>query len=531
MRRLAPVLIAGLVCGCSEPQPPRRLDVAEAPGPAARDSTRGVRVYEPARAWKGVTLDLYRRQTPILFDMNGRVVHSWPRVRVRARARLLADGSLLAIARGKGVVEYDWDGRLVWDYAPPGALTHHDVVRLTNGNTLLVVRPERSGYDSLLEVDRERRVVWEWRSQEHLGDLGAAAARRGDVTHVNSVQELPPNPWFARGDRRFRPGNLLVSARNLNAVFVVDREDGEIVWSFTEKLDLQHEALMIGPGMAGHGNLLILSNGSRGTYEYRRSAVLEVDPAAGSIVWEFKADGFFTPTGGVEQPLPNGHVLVTSTRGGRTFETTRAGEIVWEWVPPFGPARSSRYAYDHCPQLAARRPPVERPVRPAAGYRHVDPPLYRFAPRGAQRTLRLGDRKLAVLERNRDCRRLLLPAAATLDVDYGLDAARIRDAGRERHAARFTMRLEPAGSGEPVELLAETLDLDEPVRHARVSLELWAYRWVDLCVEAEEFGYWTNPAISTAADAGLPEGEDTGDLTAEERAVRRAHLRALGYVD
>jgi len=93
------------------------------------------------------------------------------------------------------------------------------------------------------------------------------------------------------------------------------------------------------------------------------------------------------------------------------------------------------------------------------------------------------------------------------------------------------MRLEPAGSGEPVELLAETLDLDEPARHARVSLELWAHRWVDLCVEAEEFAYWTNPAISTAADAGLPAGEDTGDLTAEERAVRRAHLRALGYVD
>ena len=33
---------------------------------------------------------------------------------IKSRLRLLDNGSLLAIALGRGVVEYDWDGNLVW---------------------------------------------------------------------------------------------------------------------------------------------------------------------------------------------------------------------------------------------------------------------------------------------------------------------------------------------------------------------------------------------------------------------------------
>jgi hypothetical protein len=32
--------------------------------------------------------------------------------------------------------------------------------------------------------------------------------------------------------------------------------------------------------------------------------------------------------------LPNGNVLITESDGGRLFEVTRAGEIVWNFVNP-----------------------------------------------------------------------------------------------------------------------------------------------------------------------------------------------------
>ncbi len=551
---LSLILVAALLgLACSETKnqsspPPFSESLSPEPdaagAPAGLDSAHWVKIYDPEKAWNGFTLALYRRDIPILMDMNGRIVHAWPEARVKSRVRLLEDGSLLAIARGRGAVEYDWDGHLRWEYHLERALPHHDVIRLANGNTMLVSRPADSRTDMLLEVDRERRVVWEWRSEEHLSPYFGEAVKRKDITHVNSVQELPPNPWFQQRDERFRPGNLLISARNLNAVFLIDKATGDVVWTFDENLDLQHEALMIGPGFDGHGKILILNNGYRKTYEYRKSTIIEIDPAIGSIVWVYRSDDFYTPTGGVEQPLPNGNVLITSDRGGRTFEITRGGEIVWQWEPPFRPTRSRRYSYDHCPQLAALARPKEKPVRPPAGYRYIDRPVYRFSRLSARRTVQIDGRKLSVLKSNHHCARLIIPATATLEVTYGLDRDRILAAGRRAYAARFALRLWPRDSESEIALFAETLEMAGATRRRRtIGLDAYADQWVKLCVETEEsgspesrateeFAYWTNPAITTADDAGRSAVEGApGPLTEEEERVRREHLKALGYVD
>lgn len=543
-RLLLVVALLGLACSESPPSDSRSPAPDAAGALAGLDGAPWVKIYDPVKAWNGFTLVLYRRDLPILIDMNGRIVHTWPEARVKSRIRLLEDGSLLAIARGRGVVEYAWDGHLRWEYRLENAIPHHDVIRLANGNTMLVARPEGSGADVLLEVDRERRVVWEWSSQEHLSPYFGDAVKSMDITHINSVQELPPNPWFHQGDARFRPGNLLISARNLNAVYLIDKATGDVVWSFDEQLDLQHEALMIGPGFQGHGQILILNNGYRRSYEYRKSTILEIDPASGSIVWVYRADGFYTPTGGVEQPLPNGNVLITSDRGGRTFEITRDGEIVWQWVPPFHPTRSRRYPYGHCPQLASRARPQEIPVRPPAGYRYIDRPVYRFSRRGARRTVQIDGRNLNVLKSNHDCAKLIIPAAATLKVTYGLDRQRILAAGRREYAARFAMRLWPQDSEGGVALFEDTLDLTGATRRSRtLALGAYADQWVRLCVETagpdssagrrtEKFAYWMSPAITTAGDASRSAHETAlRPLTEEEEQVQREHLKALGYID
>lgn len=523
------VLASLLILGCSQ-RPP----IPEVSGPWDGLDTRSwVKVYEPEKVWEGYTLDLYRQHTPILFDLNGRIVHAWPDVRVKSRVRLLKDGSILGIGRGRKVVEHDWDGRLTWEYRADDVIFHHDVVRLASGNTMLVVRERGSVWDGLREVDREGRIVWEWRTEDHLRAFPTIDA--GDATHVNSVQELPPNPWFDAGDARFRPGNLLVSARNLNLVFVIDKESGEVVRTFDERLDLQHEAQMIPPGLPGHGDVLILSNGYRGKYGYRRSTILEVRPTSGEIVWEYAADGFFTPTSGVEQPLPNGNLLVTSTRGGRAFEITRGGEIVWQWAPPFDPLRARRYASDHCPQLAALGRGRAEGVRPPAGYLHVDPPVYRYAGKRARRILRVRGETLRALADGDACRKVMLPSSPSVEVAYGLERKRLHDAGRDVYSARFAMRVE--ADGETAELFTEAVDLSRSVHRKRtVALDPWALRWVRLCVETEEddggggFAYWTNPQITSADDVRWEE-EAPDDLTEEEQRVRREHLEALGYVD
>lgn len=360
------------------------------------------------------------------------------------------------------------------------------------------------------------------------------------------MQEISFNPWFSRGDERFRPGNLLISARNLNAVFLIDKQSKEAVWTFDAELDRQHEALMIGAGIPGHGNILVFDNGSKNVYRYRQSAVIEINPTDNSVVWEYLSNAFISQTGGVEQALPNGNVLIGSSLGGRAFEVTRSGRIVWEWTPPFLTKRPSRYAYDYCPQLVALGQPREEAVQPPAQYRYVDRPAYQFARRGDCRKVEVAGVTRVVLEKHDSCADLFLPAGAKALVAYGLDRRRVAGSGRGSYAARVEVALRPEASGEEIQLLSDTLDLSsEPWRRRTIGLGEFALKRVQLCLRAEEVGggdrqasevfvLWRNPVIIPRGSARLRK-EKTGDLslelTDEELEVRKEHLKSLGYVD
>jgi hypothetical protein len=536
-----------LALGCGRRAAPPVAPAQSAARQEARKvDPQWVTVYDPKLAWNGYTLTLHDARIPVLLDMNGRPVHGWREARVKSRVRLLPDGSILAIGLGRQVVEYDWEGRQTWQFRTPGAIPHHDVLRLANGNTLVLTLPD-GGVDTLLEVTRAGQVVWTWKATA-LGPLfPARPTHPHDVTHINSLQELPENPWHAAGDHRFRPGNLLISARNINVIFIVERPTGKVVWSHTEGLDRQHEALMNGPGLPSPGMIRIFNNRLQSFRSDHQSEILEIDPHIdpknGSAVWRYRSPGFFSPTIGTQQTLPNGNVLITSTRGGRVFEITRTGEIAWEWAPPYEPVRAVRVSPDFCPQLAKLAAPALKAVVPPSGYRYVDSDSYRFARQGSRMKAVIEGEKRTVLEQEDDCRDLMLPAAAKVQVSYGVDRDRLRAAGRASRPPRFTLRLRPA-RGKDVELLRDTVGLDGPGwREKTIPLDAYGPQPVRLCVEIdgsasgqdskrERFAYWEQPLITSAQDvirAGEDDG-DTGDLTPEELEVRRKHLKALGYI-
>ena len=59
---------------------------------ASEDTGTWVSILDPARAAPGYTLVLYRDRVPALMDLEGRVVHSWPKVRAVGRARMVPAG-------------------------------------------------------------------------------------------------------------------------------------------------------------------------------------------------------------------------------------------------------------------------------------------------------------------------------------------------------------------------------------------------------------------------------------------------------
>jgi hypothetical protein len=499
-----------------------------------------VRQYRPDASAGGYTLVLYRRRLPMIIDMNGRIVHAWPKVRAVGRARLRRDGRLAVIGTDNLIKEYDWDGHLTWYFrlATEGDFPHHDLAILGNGNYLVLARDKERHTCYLEEVDRRRRVVWSWRSIDHMADFPTWDVERKDPTHFNSIFELGPNRWFDGGDERFRPGNILVSARHLNTVFIIDKRSGEVVWQYSKGLDYQHEATMIEKGRLGEGLILVFNNGTNGRNGYRRTLAQAIDPQAGEVAWQYGSEYFFSSVAGTVQALPGDNLAIASSHGGRIFEITPAGEIVWEWVPPYLPMRPERVPSDYCPQLAALPPQkaVEVRLNTDVGP-YIDIDLYRFALSEEDVTRVIEGIPRQVLRDDADCRRVLVPPGAEMWVEFGIDQARVRG---KRLEARFVMTIQDEGR-EPETLLDRRLNLESesPWRGRMIPLGRYAYRTVELCVATEAEGdvgdplaavTWGNPLIQSSIQH--PVAEVTEEVvTEQERNLREQQLKALGYVN
>jgi outer membrane protein assembly factor BamB len=497
-----------------------------------------VRRFKPDRSSSGYNLALFHRRVPLIIDMNGRVVHAWPEVRATGRVRLNQDGSLAVIGADNLVKEYSWDGELLWHFQLDDIhdLPHHDLIRLENENYLVLVHDGHGHADYLLEIDRSGDVVWEWWIQDHAERFPTWDPNSTDPSHSNSIYEIPANRWFEAGDDRFRPGNILVSARTLNTIFIIDRSSGEIVWTYSKGFDGQHEAVMLERPLRGAGLIMVFNNGLTNLNTYRRSTVETINPVSGTLEWHYGSENFYSSVGGTAQPLSGNNVLITSSRGGRVFEITSRGRIVWEWVPPYPPMRVERVAYDHCPQLAGRPRPPENEVVPKQRRPHVDADLYRFDFRWQTEKRLVGDRARRIIPSNSGCREIRIPPGATLRAEYGIDGGRL--AGRPIDAS-FRLWIEDHPE-PPVVLVDDNLDeTATPLwRSARASLAAYALRQVTLCLEthvsgdfegAADVAYWVNPLIRSKEER-MSRAERSRPVSEQERELREQQLRAFGYV-
>ncbi len=329
-----------------------------------------------------------------LINMSGEQVHNW--AVDAARARLLPNGNLLVIHGSKWgtfnqpwrglrsvVREYDWQGNIVWEFKAP-YIAHHDVQRLSNGNTLLVYRStvpneykkniidlrrrqQKIRTDIILEVTPKGEIAWEWKAHEFLdlnscGQLpctqaigdSVSASKASDWTHINTVSIIPENKHYEAGDTRFKPGNLIVIPRNWWTVLIVDRDSGKVVWEYTGDyqggLSGGHESQMIEKHQAGAGNIIIFDNG---VFKHQgQSFILEINPLTKKLEWVYDAGSkFYSNSSGSVQRLNNGNTLISEDLRARVFEVDREKQIVWSYQAPERVSRARRYPEDHCEQF------------------------------------------------------------------------------------------------------------------------------------------------------------------------------------
>lgn len=338
------------------------------------DATQFMPIRNTEAAYQGV--NLVTRLAPNnelavdIIDMDGKTIHSWnvdwfriwpdadhlptmlipkskPGTHVHG-AVVMEDGGLVFNFEHLGLVRLNRESEVVWRLP---YRTHHSVYRHDDGHLWVCGQKRREEispyfpkrkppYDeyTLLEISPQGEIINEWSVQEILGKNGyngllsfkctsPSLNSLDDRLHLNDVEPFP----LTLKEDFFQYGDVMVSLRNINTVFVFNRDSGNIKYITTGKFTHQHDPDFI------DGNTFSVFDNIYSTADSigQRSRILIFSAREDQMEVYFegsKTEAFSTVFMGKHQWLPNGNLLLTETLRGRALEIDKSKKIVWEYV-------------------------------------------------------------------------------------------------------------------------------------------------------------------------------------------------------
>jgi hypothetical protein len=310
--------------------------------------------HDPERSFGGYNLRVSQDPPGVfLMDMEGNTLHEWtcrvsdafPGADVPTEplasghwstARLLPDGSLLAISEGIGLVKLSPTSRVLWTHAGG---EHGDLEVADDGtiyalgsrwNRVNWVNQKESVLEDYLvvldpqgnETNRFSLLMAIWDSTFSNIIKASHMRRDGHVLRANALDILDGSG----ADRvpSFKAGSVLISLPGIDTIVVVEPELELVAWAlFGMWLD------QVDVAMLPDGDVLLLDGPDSS------SRAVEIDPVTMEIEWEFER-GARRPSdarwSGSVQRLPNGNTLISESDLGGAREVTPGGEIVWEYV-------------------------------------------------------------------------------------------------------------------------------------------------------------------------------------------------------
>ena len=270
-------------------------------------------------------------------------------------AVVMENGDLVFNFESMGLVRLDRNNEVVWRLP---YLTHHSIHQHDDGNLWISGRKYHTEEidrlpnlippffeETIVEVSPEGKLLREWyvadilRKNNYgglsfLGTLNNDNTTiqgedrllgRTDIFHMNDVETFPTklDPGF------FQPGDVMVSLRNINTVFVFNVETEKIKYMSTGQVVRQHDPDFI------DGDTISIFDNNNARAPKRKSKITIVSAKDNSHQVYFdgtKDNEFYTRVMGKHQWLPNGNLLITESMTGRGLEINPQGEVVWEYI-------------------------------------------------------------------------------------------------------------------------------------------------------------------------------------------------------
>ena len=227
---------------------------------SAYEASRGpteVIYWDPHKAHSGYTMVKTQRiHGHYLIDMAGQVVQYFPDFN---DAYLQEDGTVFGSLGSNTFAIRDWDGNTLWEYTDSRReyRAHHDFLRIYNAElddyTILYIANAQMTHeeaialgadpdaadnynlaqiDTIVEVDSDGTVVWEWRFRDHLvQDIDSSK-----LNYVGSIADYPqrldinwgvlsPDYVHCNGlDYNPTTGHIAISCNRPNEIYIVDHD-------------------------------------------------------------------------------------------------------------------------------------------------------------------------------------------------------------------------------------------------------------------------------------------------------------------
>lgn len=205
--------------------------------------------------------------------------------------------------------------------------------------------------DTIMQVSPDGKLINEFSLLQSAYDAGfpglvlagnqdSPTNTDADPTHLNDIEILEES--FTRYYDFFEAGDIMVSPRTTDAIWIIDRETEKVKWALDGLLVRQHD-----PDITDRGTIVVFDNRTaQGQHNEARyldepqafgySKIVEFDPVSQQIIWSFEGSRefpFYTSINGRIDVLDNGNVLVVESEGGRVFEIdydTR--QVIWQYV-------------------------------------------------------------------------------------------------------------------------------------------------------------------------------------------------------